>query len=159
MRRGVHDGQETLETVLLDLAQYDLRDALADGLDLGGRGVGRGSELALCAGREADHEESEEVIVGGLDVDVGLDGGLPFAQQRAELVPGDIQTVEVGVARVALDVLHDQLDLPVALLSRLVMLLQVGQTRLHHTALQTLAGDLYKGRTGGYWSPSSWSPG
>jgi hypothetical protein len=128
--------------VLLDCADHDLSDALADQLDLSTSSIRGGTELARHASGEADHEETEEVIILGLNVDVSLDGGLPLADERAQLVPGDVHAVEVGEAGGAFDVLHHQSDLPVALLSTLVALLEVSETGLDDAALQSLAGNL-----------------
>lgn len=128
--------------MLLDCADHDLSDTLADELDLSTSSIRGGTELARHTSGEADHEDAEEVIIGGLNIDVSLDGGLPLADQRAQLVPGDVHAVEVGEARAAFDVLYHQSDLPVALLSALVALLEVSETGLDDAALQSLAGNL-----------------
>jgi len=60
---------------------------------------------------EADAEEPQEVSVGGLDVGVSLDEGLPLLHHRPELVRGQVHSVEVGQAVLALDILAQELEL------------------------------------------------
>ncbi len=68
------------------LALDDLGHLLADGADLGGSSVCGLLDLVWATLGESDGEEADEVIVGGLDGDVGLDQGLPLADEGAELV-------------------------------------------------------------------------
>mgnify|MGYP003612314394 CR=1 FL=1 len=142
----VQDLEKRLESLLLDSVDKDVTDALADELDLASSGIRGGSELSDHSRSEADHEQAEEVIVLGLDVDVGLDGGLPLADQRAQLVSGHVHSVEIGEAGGSLDILDNQSDLPVCLLRALVVQLEVSQAGLEDSALQSLAGHLYIGR-------------
>ena len=60
---------------------------------------------------EGDGEETEEVVIGGLDGDVGLDQRLPLADEGSELVGCKIETVEVGQAVLSLNLIDTQLDL------------------------------------------------
>ena len=60
---------------------------------------------------EADAEEPQEVSVGGLDVGVSLDEGLPLLDHGPELVGGQVHAVEVGQAVLALDILAQELEL------------------------------------------------
>ena len=60
---------------------------------------------------ESDGEDAEEVVIGGLDGDVGFDQGLPLADERAQLVGGEVEAVEVGQAVLALHFVNAQLDL------------------------------------------------
>lgn len=82
---------------------------------------------------EGNGEEAEEVVVGGLDNDVGLDEGLPLADERAELVRGEVEAVEVGQAVLALDLVDAELDLA----ERVVLvLLEIGERDLEYPALE-----------------------
>jgi hypothetical protein len=85
------------------LAGHDLNHLLADGANLRRRGVRGLLDLVRSSLGEGDGEEAEEVVVGRLDNDVGLDEGLPLADERAELVGGEVEAVEVGQAVLALD--------------------------------------------------------
>lgn len=85
------------------LTSHDLNHLLADGPDLRRRSVGGLLDLVRSSLGESDGEETEEVVVCGLDNDVGLDEGLPLADERAELVGGEVEAVEVGQAVLALD--------------------------------------------------------
>jgi len=152
---------------LLDLLPDDLGDELADQLlevarggvlphdldhlspdltDLGALGVARALDLVHPLLRESDAEKSKVVIIGSLHVNVGLDQGLPLADQRAELVCGEVHAVELGEAVPALNVLAFELDLPEGLV---LVLVQVGQRDLINPTLQTLGSDLAKERKKG----------
>jgi hypothetical protein len=81
-------------------------------------------------------------VVGGHDGDVGLNEGLPLADERAELVRGEVQAVEVGQAVLALNLVDAELDLA----ERVVLvLLQIGQRNLDDAALQRIVGVLETG--------------
>lgn len=54
--------------------------------------------MSLGSLGEANAEHSEEIAVSGLGLNEGLDGGVPFLDDGAELVSGDVHTVEVSVA-------------------------------------------------------------
>jgi hypothetical protein len=59
---------------------------------------------------ESDREEAEEVVVRGLDGDVGFDESLPFANQGAEFVGGEVEAVEVGETVLTLDFIDSEFD-------------------------------------------------
>jgi len=95
-----------------DLLRDDVVDALADQLLLGGEGV---VGLALLVGGlpgEGNHENAQHVSVLGLDVLDGLDEGLALLDEGAQLVAGDIDTVERGNGLSAFGLVDDELDLP-----------------------------------------------
>jgi len=124
------------------LALDDLGHLFADGADLGRSGIGSLLDLVGAALGESDGEEADEVVVGGLDRDVGLDQGLPLADERAELVGGEVETVEVGQAVLALDLVDAELDLA----ERVVLiLLEIGERNLDDTSLQGIVGVLETG--------------
>lgn len=148
---------------LLDLAANDLGDQLvgqllqgaaagltgddlghlpSDRTDLGRSGVGRLLDLVGTALGESNGEEAEEVVVGGLDRDVGLDQGLPLADERSQLVGCEVETVEVGQAVLALNLVDSELDLAEGVV---LILLQVGEGNLNDTALQRVVGVLETG--------------
>jgi len=115
------------------LTLNDLNHFLADGTDLGRLSVGGLLDLVLSSLGEGNGEEAEEVVVGCLDCDVGLNESLPLADQRSELVRGEIETVEVGQAVLALNLVDSELNLA----ERVVLiLLQVGQRDLDDASLQ-----------------------
>lgn len=53
------------------------------------------------------------MIVGGLDRDICLDQGLPLANERAQLVRGEIEAMEVGQAVGSLHLIDSKFDLSV----------------------------------------------
>ncbi len=115
------------------LALHDLSHLLADSPDLRRSSVGCLLDLVRPALGETDGEEAEEVVVGGLDNNVGLNEGLPLADERAELVGGEVETVEVGQAVLALDLVDAELDLA----ERVVLiLLEIGERDLEYPSLE-----------------------
>lgn len=130
---------ELLQGAAAGLALDDLGHLLADGANLGGGGVGGLLDLVGAALGEGNGEEAEEVVIGGLDGDVGLDQRLPLADEGAQLVGCEVETVEVGQAVLALNLIDSKLDLA----ERVVLiLLQIGQRNLDDTALQGVVGVL-----------------
>ena len=115
------------------LALNNLGHLLADGADLGRPGVGGLLDLVGAPLGEGNAEEAEEVVVGGLDNDVGLDEGLPLADEGAELVGGEVEAVEVGQTVLSLDLVHTKLDLTESVV---FVVLQVGKGNLENPALE-----------------------
>lgn len=115
---------QLLQVAAGGLTGHDLEHLLAQFPDLRGLGIGGLLHLRRAALGEADGEEAEEVAVSGLDVDVGLDEGLPLADEGTEFVGGEVHAVEVGEAVLALDLVDAELDLAEALL---LILVEIGQ--------------------------------
>jgi len=120
----------------------DLNHLLADGADLGRLSIGGLLDLVLSSFGESNGEEAEEVVIGGLDGDVGLNESLPLADQGAEFVRGEVETVEVGQAVLALNLVDSELDLAERVI---LILLQVGQRDLDDASLQGVVGVLETG--------------
>lgn len=78
-------------------------------------------------------------MVGGRNGDVSLDEGLPLADERAELVRGEVETMEVGQAVLALDLIDTELNLAEGVV---FVLLQIRERNLEDTALQSIVGVL-----------------
>jgi hypothetical protein len=98
--------------------------------------------LVWAALGESDGEDAEEVIIGGLDGDVGLDQGLPLADKGSELVGGEVKTVEVGQAVLALNLINTELDLA----ERVVLiLLEISQRNLEDATLECVVRVLQTG--------------
>jgi hypothetical protein len=115
------------------IAGHDFNHLLADRPDLRRSSVCGLLDLVRSSLGESNGEEAEEVVVGGLDNDVGLDEGLPFTDKGSELVGGEVEAVEVGQAVLALDLVDAELDLA----ERMVLiLLQIGERDLEYPALQ-----------------------
>ena len=90
------------------LTSHDVHHLLADDADLGGLRVGGFLDLVLSLLGESDAEKSQFVAVGGGDVDVGFDFRLPLLDHGALLVASEFHAVEVGEARVALNLFAHQ---------------------------------------------------
>lgn len=97
---------ELLEVAARRLARHDLEHLLPDLPHLRRLGVGRLANLRRSTLGKADGEEAEKVAVSRLDVDVGLDEGLPLADKGTELVGREVHAVEVGEAVLALNLVH-----------------------------------------------------
>lgn len=109
---------------------------------MGRSGVGRLLDLVLAALGEANGEKADEVVIGGLDGDVGLNEGLPLADERAELVGCEVETVEVGQAALALDLVDAKTNLAEGVL---LILLEISEGYLDDTSLQRVVGVLQTG--------------
>ena len=98
-------GGEAVEGNGGSFALDDLNHLLADGSDLRRGGICGLLNLVGATLGESDSEDAEEVVVGGLDRDVGLDQSLPLSYKRSELVGCEIETVEVGQTVLSLDLI------------------------------------------------------
>lgn len=130
---------EVTELALRGLLLHDADHTLADGADLGGLSVAGGLLLVGLTLGEGDAEHAELVPVKCLDINVSLDERVPFTNQRAKVVTGDIHAVEVSQAVASLDVLAGQLHLSVSLV---FISLEVSEVALVDTALQGVLGEL-----------------
>lgn len=116
-------------------ALNDLGHLLSDSSDLRRGGVCGLLDLVGTSLGESNGEQAEEVIIGSLDCDVGLDQGLPLADERAKLVGCEVKTVEVGQAVLALDLVDTELDLAECVV---LIFLEIGQGNLEDSALQSI---------------------
>lgn len=120
----------------------DLSHLLPDGTDLRALSICGLLDLVRASLGEGNSEDAEKVVVGGLDGDIGLDEGLPLAHQRAELVGSEVQSVEIGEAVLALNLIDTELDLAERML---LIFLEIGQGNLNNSALERVIGVLQTG--------------
>ena len=125
----------------MDFIDHDFHHLLADKPLLGVLGVAGGFDLSGGSAGEADTEESEEVAVSSLGLDEGLNEGVPLLDEGAKLVLGNIKTVEVSVAVVALHFFDLNLNLSPGLGA--AGSVQISQRYFEHSALQGISGVLY----------------
>lgn len=59
---------------------------------------------------EGNGKKAEEIVISRFDGDVRFDESLPFANKRSEFVGGEVQTMEVGEAVFALNLIDPKLD-------------------------------------------------
>ncbi len=104
-------GSQLAERTALRLLLHDIHHLLPDRADLRRSCVRRLLDLVRPPLGEGDAEHAEQVVVGGLDDGVGLNQGLPLADERAQLVGGEVEAVEVGQAVLALHFVDAELDL------------------------------------------------
>jgi len=129
--------EEVLEGRFLGLVDHDLHHLGTDVLDLRSLGVAGGLDLFVLAASERNREQTDHVAIVGLGLDEGLNKGVPFLDEGAELVASDADTDEVGVAVELLDFLNLELDDSPGVLV-LVLLVQVGVGDLENAALEGL---------------------
>ena len=72
-------GSELRESAAGGFAGDNLSHFLPDGSDLRGGGIGGLLDLVWSTLGECDGEQTEEVVISGLDCDVGLNQGLPLS--------------------------------------------------------------------------------
>lgn len=128
-------GEGAASSLTLD----DLQHLLADSPDLRRASVGGLLDLVGASLGEGNGEQSDQVVIGGLDGDVGLDQGLPLADQGAQLVGCEVQTVEVGQTVLSLDLVHTELNLAESVV---LVVLEIGKGDLEDSALQGVVGVL-----------------
>jgi len=120
-------------------AGHDFAHLLANEAGLCALGVGSFADLVLASLGETNAEQTQQVAIGGLDINAGFDQRLPFADEALELVGSDGQTVEVGQAVLALDVVDTERNVDEGLV---LGLLEIGEAGGNHTSLKAIGGDL-----------------
>ena len=115
------------------LAGDDVGHLLANCPNLRRSGVGRLLDLVGTALSESDGEEADQVVVGSLDGDVGLNQRLPLADKRAKLVGSEVETVEVCQAVLALNLVDTKANLAERMI---LILLEIGQGHFDDAALE-----------------------
>ena len=85
---------QLLQVATLGFPLHDLNHFRADFSDLGRFGVGRLFDLVGLSLGETNGEQSENVAVGRSDINRGFNEGLPFSDDGAEFVGGEVHAVE-----------------------------------------------------------------
>ena len=135
---------ELAQVRLGGLLGHDLDHLLADGADVSALGVRGLGDLLVAALGEANAEKAEDVAVGGLDVAPGLNEGVPLLDERAELVAGEVHTVEVGEEVETLDFFADELDLTER---EGLVLVEVSKVGLEDAADESIGGGFCTSKT------------
>lgn len=113
----------------------DICHLSSNGSDLRRRCVSGLLDLIRASLCESDGEEADKIIIGGLDSNIGLDKRLPLANERSQLVGSEVQSMEVGQAVLALDLVHTKANFS----ERVVLiLLEVGERNLNDTTFQSI---------------------
>ena len=122
-------GQSATRGLSLD----NLGHFLPDSADLRRAGICRFLDLVWTPLREGNAKQSEEIVIGSLDCDIGFNEGLPLPDKGPQLVGGEIQAVEVGEAILPLDFIDAKFNLAE---SMIFVTLQVSQRHLKDPPLQ-----------------------
>lgn len=121
------------------LSDHDVSHLLSDLSQLRSLSISGLLDLVRQSLGESNGENSNVVVVGGLNSDVSLDEILPLSNKRSELVRSEVQTVEVGQKVLALDLVNSQLD---SSESVVLLALQVSKTDIDNSALEFVVGVL-----------------
>ena len=74
---------------------HDFEHFLSDLPDLGGLSISGLADLVRSSLCESNGEQSDNVTICGLDIDVGFDERLPLADEGTQLVRGEVHAVEI----------------------------------------------------------------
>ena len=113
----------------------NLRHLLANSADLGSAGICRLLDLIRPALRKRNGEQSKQIIIRRLYRDIGFDEGLPFADQRAQLIGGEVETVEIGEAVLALDFVDAEFDFAEGVV---FVFLEVGEGNFEYSSFERI---------------------
>jgi hypothetical protein len=134
-----HLADQLAERAALGLLLHDVHHLLPDLTHLRRSRICRLLDLIWTPLSERDAEETEKVIVGGLDDGVRLDESLPLADEGAKLVGGEVQAVEVGQAVLALHLIDSELHLAEGMV---LIFLQIGERDFEDAAFEGVVGVL-----------------
>ena len=135
-------GNELLDQLLEltgALLGHDLKNLLADRLDLSGRGVVGLPQAVLALLSERNAEKTKLVAISSGDVKMRVNERLPLLHQGANLVSSEIHTVELGLGGAVVNIKDFKLELPV---KSILILVQVSKVRLNNAALESLRGNV-----------------
>lgn len=132
-------GSKLGESAASSLALYNLGHLLPNGPDLRRTSIGGLLDLVGASLGECDGKQSNQVIISSLDGDISLDQRLPLANQRAQLVRSEVQSMEVGQTILSLNLIHTELNLAECVV---LVVLQIGKGDLEDSALQRVVGVL-----------------
>jgi len=139
-----NDFRDELEDKFLQVAGValtvdDFNHLGANSANLGALRVARALRLVDAALGETDAKDAKGVTIGRLDVGEALDEGEPLADERADLIRGEVHTGKVGQDVSALDVFALELHLA----ERLVLVVvEVREGDLKDAALQAIGSNL-----------------
>ena len=105
-------------------------------------GVASGLHLSLVSTGECNAEHAEKVTIGGLGLHERLNEGVPLLHKGAELIAGDVHTIEVGEAVESLHFFDLELDLSPSRF--VVFILQVSEVDIENATTQAVSCDLYQ---------------
>jgi hypothetical protein len=138
-RRGDELGNELLEIARSGFLGHDLEHLLADLTDLGRLSIGGLLDLVAATSSEGNDEKTDKVTVGGLDINESLQERLPLLDEGTELIRGEVHSVEVGEAVLALNFINSQLDLAE---STILILGKIAERDFDNTTLKVVVGVL-----------------
>jgi hypothetical protein len=106
--------------------------------DLRTASIGSLLNLSLALLSERDSKHTEDVSISCLDINVSLNKCLPFTDHRAELISGEIHSIEVSEAVAALDVFDAELDVAVSIS---LIVLEVSEGAGEDAPLEAIRGN------------------
>jgi len=94
---------QLLQVATRRLTSHDIKHLLPDLPHLTRLRICRFLHLGWASFGKADGEEAEEIAIGGFNVNMRFNEGLPFTDQGAEFIGGEVHSVEVRETVLALN--------------------------------------------------------
>jgi len=135
---GDEFNNKILKIACASLLCHDIHHLLSDKVNLSSLGVRGFLDLVGSLLGEGNSEHSQNIAISGLNVNVSLNESLPFSNERAELVGGQVHAVEVAEASCANNIFYSQIDLSVSLI---LIFLEIGKIGLENSSLQVVRSD------------------
>lgn len=123
------------KTASSSLSLDDLGHLLPDSTNLRRAGICRFLDLVRASLGEGNAKETNKIVVGGLNGNVGLNQGLPLSHEGPQLISSEVQSMKVRQAVFALDLVHTKFDFPECMV---FVVLQISEGYLENTALQII---------------------
>lgn len=101
---------------------------------MGSFGVASGFELISSSCSKSNAEQPDEVSVSSFDVNSGLDEGMPFSNDLAKEISGNVKSVDGGVAFSSFNFLTLKLNLSKSHFT--VVLVQISERNLEDSSLK-----------------------
>lgn len=121
----------------MDFVDHDFHHLLSDKSLLRVLGVAGSSHLLAGSLSETNTEESQQEAINGLGLYEGFNEGVPFLDEGAELVLGDVEAVEVGVAIESLDFFNLNSDFSPGVVAGASI--QISQRYFEHSSFQAVS--------------------
>lgn len=94
-------------------------------------------QLVRATFSEGNSEKTEQVTIGSFNIDVSFDERLPFSDQRAQFVRGEVHAVKVGQTVASLNFLDLEFDFTEGVF---LVVVQVSQGEFQNTIFEGVVG-------------------
>lgn len=130
-----------LEITLGSFLGHDVEHLSANSTNLTRLGIagGFGLLVGLLLGK-SNAKETKVIAISCANINKGFNEGLPFADQGAKFVTGDIHTMEVGKNIISMNILAHKLDFAVSL--AFITTVEISKGDFENTSLQSFRSNL-----------------